>query len=150
MNDPRTRLEMALDVEGLRVVLSIVRPDGTATVLSMPRRPTGALAAMRRILKAPPINLVEPKLSQTVYEYARSGSLEWLHQPSGYMFRTDPASNPPNVCPCCHGLVRPGDHQAAGLEDAYCLGCFTWQRDVPKCLPENSAHPVGYDPDKEN
>lgn len=62
------------------------------------------------------------------------------HKGTGLVFRIDPADNPPNVCPCCGRLVKPGDHASAGDPDAYCLGCFTWQRNVPACLPENSAH----------
>lgn len=58
----------------------------------------------------------------------------------GVTFRIDPAERPPNVCPCCGRLVKPGDHSNAGDEDALCLGCFTWKRGVPQCLPANSAH----------
>lgn len=65
----------------------------------------------------------------------------WAHTPTGLIFRIDPATEAPHPCPCCTRLVLPTDHEQAGLEDAYCLGCFTWDRDVSACLPANSAHP---------
>lgn len=62
------------------------------------------------------------------------------HRPSGFIFRIDPADNAPHPCPCCGRLVLPTDHADAGMEDAYCLGCFTWSRDKIQCLPANTAH----------
>jgi hypothetical protein len=71
------------------------------------------------------------------------------HEPSGLTFRIDPADSAPHPCPCgneedgeniCRRLVLPTDHAYADAEDAYCLGCFTWSRDVEACLPENTAH----------
>lgn len=67
---------------------------------------------------------------------------ECMHGGTGLTFRIDDASSPPNVCPCCSRLVKPGDHADAGMEDAYCLGCFTWNRGDVQCLPANTAHPV--------
>lgn len=61
------------------------------------------------------------------------------HTPTGLTFRIDPADNPPNVCPCCGRLVKPGDHAFAGQEDALCTGCYTWD-DSTQCLSENTAH----------
>jgi hypothetical protein len=66
---------------------------------------------------------------------------ELVYADSGHVFRIDPFEFPPSVCPCCFGLVRPGDHAYAGDEDAYCLGCHTWDDSVESCLPANSAHP---------
>ena len=62
------------------------------------------------------------------------------HKPTGITFRIDPADNVPHPCPCCDRLVLPTDHLYAYAEDAYCLGCFTWSRNVEACLPENTAH----------
>lgn len=64
--------------------------------------------------------------------------------PSGFTFRIDPADNPPHPCPCdgCGRLVLPTDHAYADAEDAYCLGCFTWNRGDVQCLPESTAHPA--------
>lgn len=67
-------------------------------------------------------------------------STDVLHETSGVVFRIDDAEFPPNVCPCCDRLVKPGDHAMARTDDAYCLGCFTWKRDMIACLPENTAH----------
>lgn len=64
------------------------------------------------------------------------------HEWSGLAFRIDRADNAPHPCPCCGRLVEPGDHAYAHDEDAYCLGCFTWSRNVEACLPENTAHPA--------
>lgn len=59
---------------------------------------------------------------------------------TGIAFRIDPVDNAPHPCPCCDRLVLPTDHAYANAEDAYCLGCFTWSRNVEACLPENTAH----------
>lgn len=64
------------------------------------------------------------------------------HNATGITFRIDPVDRSPNACPCCGRLVKWTDHTYAGSHDAYCLGCFTWDRNVPGCLPENSAHSV--------
>lgn len=69
------------------------------------------------------------------------------HEATGLSFRIDPADNAPHPCPCgsdeddpCARLVLPNDHAFAFAPDAYCRGCFTWNRgDVP-CLPANSGH----------
>jgi hypothetical protein len=65
---------------------------------------------------------------------------EIRHSPTGLTFRIDPADKAPHACPCCGRLVLPEDHAYAAAEDAYCLGCFTWDRNTPACLPANSAH----------
>ena len=64
-----------------------------------------------------------------------------VHTGTGIVFRIDPEDNPPNVCPCCGRLVKPGDHAFAGDSDAYCDGCYTWN-DASKisCGPHHSAH----------
>lgn len=62
------------------------------------------------------------------------------HPGTGVSFRIDPADEAPHPCPCCGRLVLPTDHADAAMEDAYCTGCFTWERNVPQCLPANTAH----------
>lgn len=59
---------------------------------------------------------------------------------TGRTFRIDDDADAPHSCPCCRRLVLPTDHALADAEDAYCLGCFTWDRNVPACLPANTAH----------
>lgn len=59
---------------------------------------------------------------------------------TGHIYRIDGAESAPHLCPCCRRMVLPTDHAYADADDAYCLGCFTWRRDVPQCLPANSAH----------
>jgi hypothetical protein len=72
---------------------------------------------------------------------------EWVHDPTGLTFRIDPADNAPHPCPCgedednpCGRLVLPTDHAYADQDDAYCGGCFTWNRGAVACLPANTAH----------
>jgi hypothetical protein len=65
---------------------------------------------------------------------------EWCHAVTGIIFRVDHADRAPNACPCCGRLVLPGDHALAGSDDAYCTGCYTWERGSDPCLPENTAH----------
>jgi hypothetical protein len=125
-------------------VLSYVRPDRTAVVLDPV--PYVARAAKRQavhILTDAGIPQEEARRFGLMLTLAAPGT-EITHEPSGLVFRIDPAEFPPNVCPCCRALVRPGDHAMAGSEDAYCLGCFTWSRNTPQCLPANTAHPEGY------
>lgn len=59
---------------------------------------------------------------------------------TGLRFRIDSTDRTPHPCPCCGALVLPEDHPCATLGDAYCVGCIAFKRDVPKCLPDNSAH----------
>lgn len=129
-------------------VLSYIRPDRTATVMNPVVHPVHAAIAAAHILKAAPyLTGMRDDARQFALSLAREPlGTELTHTPSGVTFRIDDADTPPNVCPCCSALVRPGDHAEAGMEDAYCLGCFTWQRDVPQCLPANTAHPEGYTP----
>ncbi|MFE0472630.1 hypothetical protein ACFW2V_13545 [Streptomyces sp. NPDC058947] len=71
---------------------------------------------------------------------------EVVEASTGLLFRIDRAEEAPHPCPCedgCGRLVLPTDHLYADAEDAYCPGCFTWDRNVPACLPENSAHIQG-------
>lgn len=65
---------------------------------------------------------------------------EIKHGDTGLTFRIDPTDKAPHACPCCGRLVLPEDHAYADAEDAYCTGCFTWDRKVEACLPENTAH----------
>lgn len=65
---------------------------------------------------------------------------ECVEASTGITFRIDHEDRAPNACPCCGRLVKWGDHVFAGSDDAYCLGCYTWDRNTPQCLPENSAH----------
>lgn len=75
-------------------------------------------------------------------ELARLGTgVNVLHKETGLTFRVEPVRAAPHPCPCCGGLVLVDDHAYAHDEDAYCLGCFTWDRNVSPCLPGNSAHP---------
>lgn len=64
------------------------------------------------------------------------------HTQTGLVFVVDDAENAPHPCPCddCGREVRFIDHAYADAEDAYCTGCFTWNRDGVQCLPENTAH----------
>jgi hypothetical protein len=59
---------------------------------------------------------------------------------TGLRFRVDQEEAAPHACPCCKRLVLPTDHAYADKDDAFCLGCFTWSRDIEQCLPENTAH----------
>lgn len=59
---------------------------------------------------------------------------------SVYLHKVTENDEPPHPCPCCGRLVLPDAHAYAGSEDAYCTGCFTWDRNVPACLPKNTAH----------
>lgn len=59
---------------------------------------------------------------------------------TGHIFRIDDSEFPPNICGCCGALNRPGNDPFAGMDDAYCPGCYTADRNVVECLPENSAH----------
>lgn len=73
---------------------------------------------------------------------ARKG-ISVTHDGTGLTFRIDEAENAPHSCPCedgCGRLVLPTDHPYADAEDAFCPGCFTWDRNTPACLPGNTAH----------
>lgn len=73
--------------------------------------------------------------------YLARTSADVLEPVTGITFRIDPAGRAPNSCPCCGRLVKWGDHAFAGSDDAYCLGCYTWDFGSEPCLPENTAHP---------
>lgn len=62
------------------------------------------------------------------------------HKPTGFTFRIDPADEAPHPCPCCGRLVLPTDHAEAAMDDAYCLGCFTWDSKISGCWPDRTAH----------
>lgn len=69
------------------------------------------------------------------------------HGATGLSFRIDRADDAPHPCPCgideddpCGRLVLPDDHAYAYAPDAYCLGCFTWNRGDVQCLPANTGH----------
>lgn len=66
--------------------------------------------------------------------------MPYVHDDTGLAFRIDPADNAPHPCPCCSRAVFPGDHADAHMDDAYCTGCFTWNRGDVQCLPANTAH----------
>lgn len=71
---------------------------------------------------------------------------EWgelvTHKDSGVQFMITTPDRAGNACGCCGRLVKWSDHPLAGSEDAYCDGCYTWDRDSEPCLPENTAHPA--------
>lgn len=72
---------------------------------------------------------------------AESGT-ELTDPRTGLHFRIDKAEDAPHPCSCCGRLVLPADHAYAHDPDAYCTGCYTWDRNVAACLPENTAHAV--------
>lgn len=82
------------------------------------------------------------RFAASIWSASEEIGKEVRHEPTGLTFRIDPADNAPHSCPCdgCGRLVLPTDHRDAGMEDAYCLGCFTWNRDDIQCLPANTAH----------
>jgi len=129
-------------------VLSCVRPDRIADMDHVPTVQIAAFSAARTLGDLGVAFEGKDMISDELLR-APVGT-ELTHESSGYTFRIDSADNPPNICSCCEALVRPGDHAMAGTEDAHCLGCFTWDRNTPACLPANTAHPEGYDPDEES
>lgn len=135
-------------------VLSVIRPPvapaafGRATVFpAVPYVATAAKRQARHVLET------ETGLSHEAsgrfgirLALAETGTLV-PHKPSGYTFRIDEADSAPHPCPCGHGeddpcgrLVMPSDHAYAHDPEAYCLGCFTWDRNTTQCLPANTAH----------
>lgn len=129
-------------------VLSVTRPPahGAAFGKSITFGPLPTTAAVAReaawLLGGSPFNIPTDEAKRYGLSLARKDpGTQWVHTQTGLIFRIDPADNAPHPCPCCTRLVLPTDHEQAGLEDAYCLGCFTWDRDVSACLPANSAHP---------
>lgn len=134
--------------------VSHIRPDRTAEIVIDRCRSLPAAATLVSV-RAYRISYTDLTRAQTfgnelmaaftrvnaaLSEGADQVGAELVYADSGHVFRIDPFEFPPNVCPCCSGLVRPTDHASAGQDVAYCLGCFTWDRNVPACLPENSAH----------
>lgn len=65
---------------------------------------------------------------------------ETVEASTGLRFRVDTAEDAPHPCSCCQRLVLPTVHALAHADDAVCTGCFTWDRNIPACLPESSAH----------
>lgn len=129
-------------------VLSYVLPPaegaafGKATVLSPVRYTAHAAVAMSLVLQQRgQFTHTQAKRLALSLGRAETGT-EWTEPQTGITFRIDPEDRTPNACPCCGRLVKWGDHAFAGSDDAYCLGCFTWDRNTPQCLPENSAHSV--------
>lgn len=127
-------------------VLSYVLPPaegaafGKATVLSPVRYTAHAAVAMSLVLQQRgQFTHTQAKRLALSLGRAETGT-EWTEPQTGITFRIDPADQAPHACPCCGRLVLPTDHAYAHDEDAYCLGCFTWDRNTPQCLPENSAH----------
>jgi hypothetical protein len=86
----------------------------------------------------PPSDLV---LSHFVEDLSRTPlGQTYEHKGWGIAMRRDAADQAPHPCPCCGRLVLPTDHAYAHLDDAFCLGCFTWSRSMTACLPANTAH----------
>ena len=128
-------------------VLSVTRPpaDGAAFGMSRVISDLPTTAAVAR--EATWILCGEPFRGQAGDSRRLASSLvcrdpgtQWVDTDTGLTFRVDSADNAPHPCPCCARLVLPTDHAYAYTEDAYCLGCFTWKRDTPQCLPANTAH----------
>jgi hypothetical protein len=74
---------------------------------------------------------------------------EIRHSGTGFTFRLHKVGKygeVPHPCPCdddgntCGRLVLPTDHALAADEDAYCLGCYPWDRNIPACLPKSTGH----------
>lgn len=127
-------------------VLSIVRPPvapaafGQATVLDpVPYLARAAKTQAQRVLVDAGVPAEEASEFGLTLSMRDLGT-EWTHTGTGLTFRIDPEDRAPNACPCCGRLVNWQDHALAGSDDAYCLGCFTWERGMTPCLPENSAH----------
>src|SRR5574341_1640695 len=129
--------------------LSVTRTpvNGAAFGTSRTLGPLPTTAAVARetawLLAGSPFNVPTDEAKRYALSLARKDhGTEHTHTGTGLVFRTDPADQAPHPCPCCSRLVLPTDHAYATEEDAYCLGCFTWDRNVSACLPANSAHPV--------
>lgn len=125
-------------------VLSYVLPPvsgaafGKSTVQEF-AHPARAAAATRDLLISKGVD--EREATRFSLTLARKGTgTGWVNTETGITFRIDPEDRAPNVCPCCGRLVKWGDHALAGSDDAYCLGCYTWDRNSNPCLPENTAH----------
>lgn len=127
-------------------VLSYVLPPeegaafGKATVLDPFTSKGRAAIAAGSVVLHEHDSSTDDAVAATTHLHEQPTGADWTQPQTGIIFRIDPADTPPNVCSCCGRLVKPGDHALAGDPDAYCLGCFTWKRDIPQCLPENSAH----------
>lgn len=127
-------------------VLSVVRPPeegaafGKATVSDLLTSRETAVNLVAHVLKDSGMTHQEIRSFFQRKVWQKEWSQEITHEGTGIQFRLDDMQFVPNVCPCCGRLVKHGDHALAGSEDAYCLGCFTWKRGVPQCLPENTAH----------
>lgn len=130
-------------------VLSVVRPPegearyGKATV-SDPTPDRGKLFTLTYWALRKRDGWMHPEVANRYAEQVMCADIgqEMVETSTGLRFRTDKAEDAPHVCPCdnCSRLVLPTDHAYASADDAYCLGCFTWDRNIPACLPENSAH----------
>jgi hypothetical protein len=127
-------------------VLSYVRPAtdgakyGKATVEEPVTRLQYALDKAGDVLIKAEVRTMAARLFGNALSTVPTGT-EMTHDDTGIVFRIDPAEQPPNVCPCCGRLVKPGDHAFAGTEDAYCDGCYTWgDNAVIPCSPHHTAH----------
>jgi hypothetical protein len=134
---------------GAGFVLSIIQPPegeakyGKATV-SEPL-PRGRLFTLAYWALRNRDGWMHPEVANRYAEQVMSKGLgkESVETGTGLHFRVDAVENAPHICPCeggCGRLVLPDDHAYADAEDAYCDGCFTWDRNTPACLPANSAH----------
>lgn len=135
----------------MRFILSAIRPPEGETKYGKAVTPgrdpfesvAGATKAVTWVLANRTPGSVVPSVARGIaQEVMESPGREFRHAATGLTFRVDPEGEAPHPCPCCERLVMPDDHAYAGAEDAYCLGCFTWSRDIEACLPENSAHIV--------
>lgn len=130
--------------------LSHIRPDRTAEIIGTrcaTSLSAATLASIRLMYVIDSYSEATAFGNRLVAAFTRSVA-EAMDGPAGaeleyagHTFRIDPSEFPPNVCPCCSALVRPGEHAFAGDDEAYCTGCGPWS-DGPQCLPANTAHPV--------
>ncbi|MCP9209570.1 hypothetical protein [Streptomyces cucumeris] len=128
-------------------VLSVIQPPegearyGKATVSTpVPERKNLHTIAYWAMRKHSP-HMHPDEISRYAGQIANKKTGEVAVEAStGLAFRVDEEEDAPHACPCCERLVLPEDHAHASAEDAYCLGCFTWDRNTEQCLPGNSAH----------
>ncbi|MBD3004606.1 hypothetical protein [Streptomyces sp. 5-10] len=128
-------------------VLSAISPPegeakyGKARVCSPRERKPHVISQVSEILRKrdPRMSVKEADLYGLQIARAELGFVSVVAS-MGLRFRVDDINNKPHPCPCCDRLVVVTDHAYAYNEDALCLGCSTWNRNIPACLPENSAH----------
>lgn len=132
-------------------VLSVIRPPegeakyGKATVFeSFPERRNLHILAYQALRDSNPYMPLGEASRYATQIISKDCGSEVVESSTGLHFRIDSAEDAPHACPCgegeCGRLVLPSDHPYAHAEDAYCTGCFTWDRNTAACLPVNSAH----------